>query len=82
MLAYLVLRAALAAWRGDTAGLGRWGTFDRQFMAEYAEMFYQHLIPQNLVSTAFQRAFGTEPTPLKDALAATIAWYRSLLHSS
>lgn len=56
-----------------------YGPFDAQFMAEYAEMFYQHLIPQNMISAAFENTFGVEPTPLKDGLAATIAWYRALL---
>lgn len=56
------------------------GPFDEAFMAEYAEMFYQHLEPQIVDSSAFERAFGTAPTPLADALDATLAWYRTWLH--
>ncbi|TQN33334.1 nucleoside-diphosphate-sugar epimerase [Haloactinospora alba] len=52
------------------------GPFDERFMAEYAELFYQHRIPQNMVSRDFEEAFSTSPTPLPKALAATIAWYR------
>lgn len=58
------------------------GPFDEQFMAEYAEMFYQHLIPQHMVSTTFEREFGVEPTPLREALGTTTAWYRNLLQAS
>lgn len=49
--------------------------FDEQFMAEYAEMFYQHQIPQNMVSTAFESTFGVAPTPLHEALSTTLAWF-------
>lgn len=52
------------------------GPFDEVFMAEYAEMFYQHQVPQHMVSAPFEAAFGIHPTPLRTALAATIAWYR------
>ncbi len=55
------------------------GPFDEQVMREYAEMFYQHRIPQNMVSAAFQDAFGVQPTPLLQALGETIDWYRELL---
>lgn len=55
------------------------GPFDEQFMAEYAEMFYQHRIAQNMVSTDFETTFGVTPTPLREALAATIAWYAAAL---
>lgn len=53
--------------------------FDAQFMNEYAEMFYQHRIPQNMVSADFEKTFGTRPTPLRDGLAATLQWYREWL---
>lgn len=56
-----------------------WGPFDAVFMAEYEEMFYQHMTPQNLDSSAFVTAFGLSPTPMAEALDATIAWYRELL---
>lgn len=52
--------------------------FDEQFMAEYAEMFYQHRIPQNMVSSAFEEIFGRRPTPLEDGLRTTLAWYGAL----
>lgn len=58
------------------------GPFDKQFMDEYAEMFYQHLIPQNMVSQAFENTFGIHPTPLREALRETIAWYRSYLRTA
>ncbi|MGW0818557.1 NAD-dependent epimerase/dehydratase family protein [Streptomyces viridiviolaceus] len=51
------------------------GPFDEQFMAEYAEMFYQHTEPQIVDSSAFERAFGTAPTPLAETVEATLAWY-------
>ena len=55
------------------------GPFDEQFMAEYAEMFYQHRLPQNMVSADFEATFGVHPTPLREALAATVAWYAAAL---
>jgi hypothetical protein len=42
-------------------------------------MFYQHRIPQNMVSTDFETTFGVTPTPLREALAATIDWYAAAL---
>lgn len=51
------------------------GPFDEQFMAEYAEMFYQHTEPQIMDSSAFEQAFGVAPTPLDRTLDATLAWY-------
>ncbi|MFJ9536042.1 NAD-dependent epimerase/dehydratase family protein [Streptomyces sp. NPDC101225] len=51
------------------------GPFDEQFMAEYAEMFYQHTEPQIMDSSAFEQAFGVAPTPLGRTLDATLAWY-------
>ncbi|MEU6775214.1 NAD-dependent epimerase/dehydratase family protein [Streptomyces sp. NPDC046759] len=53
------------------------GPFDEQFMAEYAEMFYQHTEGQIMDSSACERAFGLTPTSLEDAVDATLAWYRS-----
>ncbi|MFE1174042.1 NAD-dependent epimerase/dehydratase family protein [Streptomyces sp. NPDC058773] len=55
------------------------GPFDAEFMAEYAEMFYQHTEPQIVDSTAFEQAFGVRPTPLDETLDATVEWYRALL---
>jgi nucleoside-diphosphate-sugar epimerase len=54
-----------------------YGPFDATFMAEYAEMFYQHTTPQNMVSAAFEEAFGVHPTPLPEGIAQTVAWYRA-----
>ncbi|MDH2424186.1 NAD-dependent epimerase/dehydratase family protein [Sphaerisporangium sp. TRM90804] len=51
------------------------GPFDEVFMNEYDEMFYQHTEPQIVDSSAFERAFGTSPTPLPRTLDATLAWY-------
>ncbi|MEU6860926.1 NAD-dependent epimerase/dehydratase family protein [Glycomyces sp. NPDC046736] len=54
-----------------------YGPFDEQLIAEYAELFYQNLIPQNMVSTAFETEFGQRPTPWREALGATLDWYRA-----
>ncbi len=56
-----------------------YGPFDETFMAEYAEMFYQHTTPQNMVSEAFERSFGLHPTALEDGIAATVEWYGAFL---
>jgi hypothetical protein len=32
-----------------------------------------------MVSAAFEAQFGVPPTPLRDGIAATVAWYRELL---
>ncbi|MFH8448028.1 NAD-dependent epimerase/dehydratase family protein [Streptomyces fungicidicus] len=55
------------------------GPFDEEFMAEYAEMFYQNTEPQIMDSTAFERAFGVRPTPLEETVDATVTWYERLL---
>ncbi|MEU9733809.1 NAD-dependent epimerase/dehydratase family protein [Streptomyces sp. NPDC048002] len=55
------------------------GPFDAEFMAEYAEMFYQHTEPQIVDSSAFERAFGAAPTPLAETLDATVRWYAEWL---
>lgn len=57
------------------------GPFDERFMAEYAEMFYQHTEPQIMDSAAFERYFGVHPTPLAEALDATLAWYGAWLRA-
>ncbi|WP_243793006.1 NAD-dependent epimerase/dehydratase family protein [Saccharopolyspora gloriosae] len=57
------------------------GPFDETFMREYAEMFYQHTIPQNMVSAAFEKEFGRRPTPLAEGLRQTLDWYRDRLAS-
>ncbi|MFG3254090.1 NAD-dependent epimerase/dehydratase family protein [Streptomyces sp. NPDC048172] len=53
-----------------------WGPFDAVFMDSYAELFYQHTEPQVMDSSAFERRFGTGPTPLEEGLSRTVAWYR------
>ncbi|MET9994024.1 SDR family oxidoreductase [Streptomyces mutabilis] len=57
------------------------GPFDERFMAEFAEMFYQHTEPQIMDSTAFERTFGAAPTPLTDTVDATVTWYEEWLGS-
>lgn len=56
-----------------------YGPFDQTFMDSYAEMLYQHRLPQNMVSEAFERQFGVHPTPLAQGIAQTVAWYRDFL---
>lgn len=55
------------------------GPFDEVFMDEYAELFYQHEIPQHMVSTAFETTFGLTPTPMDVALKRTLDWYEEAL---
>ncbi|SDC97857.1 NAD-dependent epimerase/dehydratase family protein [Glycomyces harbinensis] len=56
-----------------------YGPFDEQFMSEFAEMFYQYQIPQNMVSAAFESTFGVRPTPMRQALEETVAWFQTAL---
>ena len=51
--------------------------FDPTFAAEYDELFYQYTEPQIVDSSAFTSTFGQQPTPLDEALRATVAWYRA-----
>lgn len=46
-------------------------------MRELAEMAYQFEEPFILDTTAYESTFGTAVTPLPDAVAATVAWYRT-----
>lgn len=55
------------------------GPFDEVFMAEYAEMFYQHTEGQTVDSSAIETAFGLIPNPLPDTVDTTLAWYRDFL---
>ncbi|MFJ4575341.1 NAD-dependent epimerase/dehydratase family protein [Streptomyces sp. NPDC088846] len=55
------------------------GPFDEVFMAEYAEMFYQHTEAQIVDSSAIGRAYGLVPNPLAATVDSTLAWYRELL---
>ncbi|WP_031088947.1 NAD-dependent epimerase/dehydratase family protein [Streptomyces sp. NRRL WC-3549] len=54
------------------------GPFDDVFMAEYAEMFYQHTEGQIVDSSAVREKYGLAPTPLADALDETLAWFGAL----
>ncbi|MER6188845.1 NAD-dependent epimerase/dehydratase family protein [Streptomyces cyaneofuscatus] len=58
------------------------GPFDEAFMAEYAEMFYQHTEAQIVDSSAIEKAFGLTPIPLETAIDATLGWYGELLAAS
>ncbi|MET8129358.1 hypothetical protein ABZV67_27410 [Streptomyces sp. NPDC005065] len=55
------------------------GPFDEVFMAEYAEMFYQHTEPQIVDSSAIEKAYGLTANPLPATVDATLAWYEQLL---
>ncbi|MFG2569318.1 NAD-dependent epimerase/dehydratase family protein [Streptomyces sp. NPDC048567] len=55
------------------------GPFDEVFMAEYAEMFYQHTEAQIVDSTAIEKAYGLTPNPMPSTVDATLAWYGELL---
>ncbi|MFG2631154.1 NAD-dependent epimerase/dehydratase family protein [Streptomyces sp. NPDC048473] len=55
------------------------GPFDEVFMAEYAEMFYQHTEAQTVDSSAIEKAYALAPNPLAATVDSTLAWYRELL---
>lgn len=55
------------------------GFFDPIFLNEYRELFYQYTEPQIVNSAKIEKVLGITPTPLKEALAATIAWYKQYL---
>ena len=46
-------------------------------MRELAEMAYEFDQPFVLDTSKYQSAFGAAGTPLADAIAATVAWYRT-----
>jgi nucleoside-diphosphate-sugar epimerase len=46
------------------------------FMREVAEMAYQWDVPFVIDDSRFRAAFGQEPTPIDEAVAATAAWAR------
>lgn len=56
-----------------------WGPFDESFMREYAELFYQYEEAQVMDSSAYEAHFGVRPTPLPEAVAATVDWFRAAL---
>lgn len=58
-------------------GSKAWGPFDETFMREYEELFYQYTEPQIVDSGAIEHTFGLTPTPIEDALRATVDWYRA-----
>lgn len=41
-------------------------------MRGYGELFHQYEEPQVMDSTAFETRFGRRPTPLPEAVAATV----------
>jgi hypothetical protein len=45
-------------------------------LRELAETYYQFGEPFVLDTSKYQAAFGAAGTPLADAIAATLAWYR------
>ena len=49
------------------------------FMRELEEVRYQFVEPFVLDSRDFTETFGWEATPMDDALAATVAWWRDRL---
>ncbi|NED11846.1 NAD-dependent epimerase/dehydratase family protein [Streptomyces sp. SID9124] len=55
------------------------GPFDEVFMAEYAEMFYQHTEAQIVDSTVIEKAYGLIPNPMPATVDATLTWYGELL---
>ncbi|MCX5339262.1 NAD-dependent epimerase/dehydratase family protein [Streptomyces atratus] len=55
------------------------GPFDEVFMAEYAEMFYQHTEAQIVDSSAIEKAYGLVPNPLSTTVDSTLDWYGELL---
>ncbi|MEU8297390.1 hypothetical protein AB0C04_08905 [Micromonospora sp. NPDC048909] len=48
-------------------------------MSEYAELFYQYEEAQVMDSAAFEARFTLRPTPLADAVTATVDWLRAAL---
>ena len=46
-------------------------------LRELTETYYQFDQPFVLDTSKYQTTFGTAGTPLADAIAATLAWYRT-----
>jgi nucleoside-diphosphate-sugar epimerase len=46
------------------------------FLREFPEVAYQFTAPFVVDSTASRSGFGTGPTPIDQALAATVSWWR------
>ena len=55
--------------------IAHFGEHDEQ-MREFLEMFYQYEEAQIVDSSRFTETFGWSATPLKEAIAATVAWFR------
>jgi nucleoside-diphosphate-sugar epimerase len=52
------------------------------FLREFPEVAYQFTEPFEMDSTAFQATFGTGPTPIDEALSATVSWWRDQGHTA
>jgi nucleoside-diphosphate-sugar epimerase len=61
---------------GGRASLWAFGLFKPQ-MREYLATLYQFTQPWIVDDAKYRAAFGDAPTPLDDALAATLDWYRA-----
>lgn len=46
------------------------------YLREFGEVAYQFTAPFEVDSAAFQATFGAAPTPIDEALAATVSWWR------
>ncbi|BCW37826.1 NAD-dependent epimerase [Arthrobacter sp. StoSoilA2] len=68
--------SAIPGWVLRTAGL-----FSTD-MRELAEMLYQFERPFVMDSSQSQRLLGLEPTPLPEAAAATVAWWRDAVRQA
>jgi hypothetical protein len=62
---------AVPGWLLRTMGLFSSGT------RELAEMLYQFELPFLMDSRASEAGLGLHPTPLPEAAAATVAWWRA-----
>jgi nucleoside-diphosphate-sugar epimerase len=59
------------------AGLLRFAGIFSPGAREMIEMMYEFTKPFVVDSSAFEQTFGMRATPLREAIAATIAWYRA-----
>jgi len=51
------------------------GPYDAAFMAEYREFFYWHTEPFVMDDSLYTSTFGRSATPMREALAETLAWF-------
>ena len=67
-------------------GIPRWvlraGGLASPLMRELGEVYYQFDRPFILDSSALSRTFGQQPTPMGEALQATINWWRSRVRAA